>query len=49
MQLFEFDQSEFFVDLPKLVSMDSTGFVYVPTACQKRARGLLRANDVMVV
>lgn len=36
--LLEFDQSEFFADLPKLVSMDSTGFVYVPTACQKRAR-----------
>ena len=34
MQLFEFDQSEFFADHPEVVDMDTTGFVYVPTACQ---------------
>ena len=34
LQLLEFDQVEFFVDLPTAVSMDSVGYVYVPTACQ---------------
>ena len=33
-QLLEFDQSEFFGGLPVLASMDTTGYVYVPTPCQ---------------
>ena len=33
-QLLEYDQSEFFAVVPELVSMDSTGYVYVPTSCQ---------------
>ena len=41
LQLFEFDQSEFFVDLPEVVSMDSTGFIYVPTACQNKTKGTI--------
>jgi len=32
--LLEFDQSEFFTFHPSLSSMDTTGFIYVPTACQ---------------
>ena len=34
MQLLEFDQSEFFGGNPGVYSMDSTGYVYVPNACQ---------------
>ncbi|XP_064405963.1 poly(3-hydroxybutyrate) depolymerase-like [Halichondria panicea] len=34
--LMEFDQSEFFADLPGAVDMDSTGFIYVPTKCQNK-------------
>ena len=33
-QLLEFDQKEFFSGL---VSMDTTGYVYVPTSCQNGA------------
>ena len=40
MQLLEFDQAEFFLDLPEVVSMDSTGFVYVPSACQDQHTGI---------
>ena len=36
-QLLEFDQAEFFIDVPKLVSMDSVGYVYVPTACKDKS------------
>jgi hypothetical protein len=32
--LLEFDQSEFFGRNPSAYSMDATGYVYVPTACQ---------------
>ena len=32
--LFDFDQSEFTVDI--LTSMDSIGYIYVPTACQSK-------------
>jgi hypothetical protein len=35
--LLEFDQAEFFIDVPKLVSMDSVGYVYVPTACKDKS------------
>ena len=41
LQLFEYDQSEFFVDLPETVSMDSTGYVYVPSGCQSKKTGRL--------
>jgi len=34
MQLLEFDQSVFLAGLPEAISMDTTGFVYVPTSCQ---------------
>ena len=33
-QLMEFNQSEFFDGFPALVSMDTIGYVYVPTPCQ---------------
>ena len=33
-QLLEFNQSEFFGGVPDMVSMDTIGYVYVPTACQ---------------
>jgi predicted esterase len=35
--LLDFDQSEFFRGFPGLVSMDTTGYVYVPTQCLKGA------------
>ncbi len=38
----EFDQREFFVNLPEVVSMDVTGYVYVPSDCQhKKSQSLL--------
>ncbi len=40
LQLMEFDQSEFFADLPGAVDMDSTGFIYVPTKCQNKTVGM---------
>lgn len=36
--LVTFDQSEFFAFNPSLSSMATTGFVYVPTACQQGAQ-----------
>ena len=39
-QLREFDQSEFFADLPEVVSIDSTGFIYVPTNCQNKTTSM---------
>ena len=37
LQLLEFDQTEFFGGNPGSFSMDTTGYVYVPTDCQKGA------------
>lgn len=34
LNLLEYDQSEFFLDVPEAISMDSVGYVYVPTVCQ---------------
>ena len=33
----EYNQDEFFTDI-SLTSMDSTGYVYVPTACQDKKK-----------
>ena len=41
LQLLEFDQSEFFQDLPAVVSMDTTGFIYVPSACHDKHTGIV--------
>ena len=38
MQLMEYNQAEFFNDLPSVVSMDSTGYVYVPSACKNGSK-----------
>lgn len=37
--MLEYDQSEFFLDVPEAISMDSIGYVYVPTACKNKTRG----------
>ena len=40
-QLLEFDQTEFFPNHnPEAVSMDTTGFIYVPSACQDHHTGI---------
>ena len=36
LQLLEFDQSEFFGVAGKLISMDDTGYLYVPSGCQNK-------------
>eukprot|EP00731_Ephydatia_muelleri_P028561 Em0020g205a len=36
--MLEYDQSEFFLDVPEAISMDSIGYVYVPTACKNKTR-----------
>ena len=41
-QLLEFDQAEFLLDIPKVVSMDTAGYIYVPSACKSRSSGKLQ-------
>jgi len=37
-ELLEFDQSEFVSGTPASSSLDSVGFVYIPTGCKDRAK-----------
>jgi hypothetical protein len=41
-QLLEYNQADFFADLPTDVGMDEVGFIYVPTACQNGTVGEFR-------
>ncbi len=43
----EFDQLEFFADLPRAVDMDSTGFIYVPSNCQNRTIGMVLVDCLL--
>ncbi len=43
----EFDQSEFFANLPGVVDMDSIGYVYVPSNCQNKTVG--RQYTVIII
>lgn len=35
--LLDFDQSEFFAGNPELISIDNTGYIYIPTNCQSNS------------
>lgn len=48
-QLLEFDQAEFLLDIPKVVSMDTVGYIYVPSACKSRSSGKLQLNYYLFV
>lgn len=45
LQLLEFDQSEFFTVSDEWISMDKTGYLYVPSACRNKSNGII---DCMV-
>lgn len=46
-QLLEFDQAEFLLDVPEVISMDRTGYIYVPSSCKSRSSGSLQQQFVL--